>query len=102
MIGSAPGHPILKRCIDTLRSAKEGEDGWQYVVERTGPGHLTKCVKEEIMTPELPESRIIIFPACYFFPWYPVRPEPRPIENVIKSLRPETFALHLWESSWVK
>ncbi|HML19369.1 MAG TPA: glycosyltransferase [Candidatus Dependentiae bacterium] len=102
MIGSAPGHPILKRCIDTLRSAQEGEDGWQYVVERTGPGHLTKCVKEEIMTPELPESRIIIFPACYFFPWYPVRPEPRPVENVIKSLRPETFALHLWESSWVK
>jgi hypothetical protein len=102
IIGSVPGHPILKRCIETLRGAQEGERGWQYVVERTGPGHLTKCVKEEIMNSELPKSRVIIFPACYFFPWYPVRPEPRPIENVIRSLRPETFALHLWESSWVK
>ena len=102
IIGSAPGHPILRRCIDTLHGAVKGEEGWQYVVDRTGPGHVTTCVKAEIMGDDQPKSRIVIFPACYFFPWYPIRPEPRPIEGVIKSLRPETFALHLWESSWVK
>lgn len=102
IIGSVAGHPIIKQCIDTLRGAEKGKEGWQYVVDRTGPGHVTSCVKAAIMTDELPTSRIVIFPACYFFPWYPMRPEPRPIENVIKSLRPETFALHLWESSWVK
>ncbi len=102
IIGSAPEHPILKRCIDNLRGAQKGKEGWQYVVDRTGPGHLTACVKAEIMTDAILTSRTVIFPACYFFPWYPVRPEPRPLENVIKSLRPETFALHLWESSWVK
>jgi hypothetical protein len=96
LIGSVAGSPILKRCIDTLQCAAPGESGWQYVAARTGPGHITRCVKGCV------DQGTVIFPTGYFFPWYPYFGEVRTAEKALASIRPETFGVHHWHSSWVK
>jgi mannosyltransferase OCH1-like enzyme len=102
LIGSAPGHPILKSCIETLQSAKQGESGWQHVCNRTGPGHVTRCVKEHVMQEESDIGHCVLMPTGYFFPWYPYFGQVRTMQQALNSLRPETFAVHHWHSSWVK
>lgn len=101
LIGSAPGNPILKKCIETLQCAAPGESGWQYTCNRTGPGHITRCIKECIMKEDV-VTQTVIFPTGYFFPWYPYFGEIRTAEKALMSLRPETYAVHHWHSSWVK
>ena len=102
MIACAPGHPIMKAMYRYFARRRKRQRR-VAICCRSYRARTCNCLcKSRIMDTDMPTSRIVIFPACYFFPWYPCRPEPRPIENVFKSLRPETFALHLWESSWVK
>ena len=101
LIGSVPGHVILKHCIETLQQAQPGE-GWQHVCNRTGPGHLTASIRYCIEHEENRIGRAVLFPTGYFFPWYPLWGEVRTTEKALQSLKPETFAVHHWHSSWVK
>ncbi len=100
LIGCAAGDPIIKRCINMIEPAKPGESHWQQTCARTGPGLLTRAIRAEFTDPARTSNRSVVFPSGYFFPWYPLYGQPRPTGNVLRSLKPETFAIHMWDSSW--
>lgn len=61
LFGAAPGHPILKHCIETVR------DDWHHkgAPKKTGPVHFTKSF---YVTAGKDGMKDIAFPAFYFYP----------------------------------
>ncbi|MBA3752180.1 hypothetical protein H0X06_05330 [Candidatus Dependentiae bacterium] len=106
VIGSAPGHPLLKDCIITI------EDDWYThdskslysTLDKVGPRHFQrsfmKFVNDESM-------HIIAFPASFFHPidlrdrLIGLKNSKRTNREKIESLiKPESFAVHYWAGSW--
>lgn len=97
LIGAAPGHPILKQCVDNIRGNDGAKEDWYSVMTKTSPHYFSQIIKKE-----LPECNrpTVIFPSSYFYPWPGYRGQ-RSADQVIKWIRPETFAVHYWEGSWI-
>ncbi|HVW99471.1 MAG TPA: glycosyltransferase [Candidatus Babeliaceae bacterium] len=95
LIASIPKHPILRQCIETLHPIKAHP--FLDTVNRTGPTHFSQCFLEYIK--ENPND-IIALPISYFYAI------PLKIgcytnqEQVEEWIRPESYALHYWASSW--
>ena len=87
IIGSAPGHPILKQCIKDIK--KHRDDKW--LIERTGPIHFQKSFYTALK--KINKDRIIAFPKSFFIP-------ADKYETYMLHTKPESFALHYWEGSW--
>ncbi len=98
LVGSVPGHPILKTCIETLnKDQKMHPDEIINILFTTGPYHFSNCLKKEILT--CPD-RCVAFPVGYFYPWpNTLRDENKP-EQIRRWIRPETFAIHHWHVAW--
>ncbi len=94
VIGAAPGHPIIKACIDELRKRSKVED----VLNRTGPLLFQSVFYEQ--APTMTDKRIIAFPKSFFFPLDWKLPDTR--EELQKLLKPETFGAHHWAGSWIQ
>jgi len=99
LIGSVPGHPILKRCIETLDCDKvHHSDPIINILFTTGPYHLTKCFKDLIDDPAI--GRTVSFPVNYFYPWPNTFLQQNSYEQVHNWVKPETFGIHHWFVSW--
>jgi mannosyltransferase OCH1-like enzyme len=98
LIGSIPGHPILKYCIDSIPQSSQDHDLWRIVTE-TGPLHLTKCF---LVLAQHFRGRVVVFPRSVFYP-FPVAANKNFPREVIKKqwVRPESMAIHYWTASWV-
>jgi len=61
LVGSVPGHPILKHCIETIKK------DWhlQGAPKKTGPVHFTKSF---YTCANMDGNKDIAFPAFYFYP----------------------------------
>ncbi len=95
IIGAEKHHPILRRCMDFSLTLEQAPIIRQYI--RSGPGPITKACYEAL---EIEKNKsMVIFP-CSFF--YPLHWESRlePISEILEYIRPESFAIHLWEGSW--
>jgi len=94
VIGSCPGHPILKHCIDTVKNNWGSSD----TLRRTGPFHFQEAfwqIGKHYRGP------IIAFPATYFFPLTHEDALKNPTRRFIeKFIQPETVAIHHWTGSW--
>ena len=99
IIGSVPGHPILKHCIESV------EQSWYTganIYQRVGPEHFkesfVKYAQEDL-------ENIIALPKSFFYPldynqgmtYLKKKMKFNSIKSVI---RPESFAMHLWAGSW--
>lgn len=89
LIGSIPGHPLLKKTIEGIR-----RNATVQIVFRTGPGHFTNIFHAYAGTGK---TRDVAMPASYFYP--------RGYEQ-LQSLRrewqkPESYAVHHWAGSWL-
>jgi len=102
LIGSVPGHPILKACIETMNiDTKHHRDPRVNITYTTGPSHLTACFTQEASN----GGRAVAFPVGYFYPWpWYKRKRGQHDKNkrkkILQWVRTETFAIHHWEESW--
>jgi mannosyltransferase OCH1-like enzyme len=98
IIASAPGHIILKQCIDHINiHAVHNNDPMLNILYTTGPYLFANCIKNLLGNSAL--GRSVIFPVNYFYPL------PNLLDNVTYEqtrdwIRPETFAMHHWHVSW--
>lgn len=99
LIGAAPGHPILKACIDGMRGIGKDSETCDEIQVRTGPFFLTRRFFEAIRNHDGPS---VIFPPNYFYPWPNFERANNARQQVLSWVRPETFAIHHWHVSWAK
>ncbi len=124
LIGSCPGHPIIKKWKSHIRShwdeyEKKYPDSIKRVLMRTFYSFGKACMSKL----HADNKRNIIFPATYFFPltfteiskgrlkrFSFFRQQARHVLNFLNitkptpfvELQPETMAIHYWGNSWVK
>lgn len=101
LIGTTPGNPILRKCIDTLKAKSEDYEGLKLffdIHKRTGPAHLTVNFFREINNYE---GRAVIFPATFFYAWPSLDRDNNEYDHIISYARPETHAIHHWGVSWL-
>lgn len=89
LIACAPGHPILRYCVEKMLENKNIRD----TQIKTGPVFFTKAVITHLNDKQLVNG---IFPPTYFYP-LGFTDKASDIANSIKF---ETFAAHYNEASW--
>lgn len=94
LIGAAKNHPIIKRCIEHTKSIEEAPGIHQHL--RAGPGPISKACYEAI---EAGEEHVLILPCSYVYP-LPWEKRLSSFEQLLETIQPESFAIHLWEGSW--
>ena len=115
IIGSIPGHPLLRHCIETIK------DTWYTTSNlfiRVGPQHF----KRSFLTfAQENNDNVIAFPKSFFYPLdfrdgltylrgkdarkngrKKVKTTAHILQNkgLEKLIKPEAFAMHLWAGSW--
>jgi len=100
LIGIKPKHKILKGMIENLdvNFKITNENIFKY----TGPKYFTDCFFKEIHE----NDNVVVFPREYFYPFPAVdRYKIRDKNNKYlyrESVRNNTYAVHLWYTSWQK
>jgi mannosyltransferase OCH1-like enzyme len=99
LMGSTPGHILLKKAIAGLASPVMTKDGMK-VLNRSGPGYFTNVFFQAW---ENLDEHDVIFPSTYFYPW----PNFKKSENTLLQeakghVREWSYAIHYWEASWLK
>ena len=99
MIGSRPGHPILKACIDNI-SPGPGDQDYERIMTYTGPYHFTKMILSYLES-ENPE-KIVCLPPSMLYPFPGAERFKMTDQEKIKRkyVRKESLAIHYWWSSW--
>lgn len=95
LIGSCPGHPMLKKCIEEIRESFKRPG----VLQKAGPLHFTRVFYKYANT--FPGLIDIAFPAFYFYP-LGCTEMVSDHEEAIKAWRKMgTFAVHWWSKTWL-
>lgn len=98
IIGCVPGHPILLSCIESLNIQKIAHArSAMDVLQSTGPAYFSKAVNAHLA---ISTDTSVVFPSGYFYPWPHYNRDQNSLEQIQKWIRPETFAIHHWHSSW--
>ena len=98
LIGCTARHPIIRRCIEDLGTSGPKRDV-NAIINRTGPFHFTRCFLKE--APTAP-GITVAFPMAFFYPWPNYDRFTRDSKRIRQWIRPYSFAVHKWASSWVK
>lgn len=106
IIACAPNHPIITKCIDEIKKIKIPKHNGPYAIfDQTGPWMFTRVIIDFCINQKT--TRIGIMPHTIFFP-FPSNLRDKFKKNLIskeqlmKFITPESFAIHYWESSWLK
>lgn len=103
IIGCAPGHPIIKKCVNDLKANYASqENNWSIggVFARSGPDYFTLCV--QALLDSIP-GKNVVFPGSFFYPLPPLDDRSlRTREGAKAWIQPESFCIHYWASSWLK
>ena len=99
LIGSAPGHPVIRYCIDNLCSSGGKKESGAEIDYRTGPYFFSLCFFSALRKCKGPS---VIFPAAYFYPWPHYQRHKDSRTEIVSWVRPETFGIHHWHVSWMK
>lgn len=92
LIASVPGHEILKQVVHRLKHHASKVS----IIERTGPILLRSKVLEYIKSNYDPE--VLILPPVYFYPFS----DSTLVSKSKSFIKPQTFAVHYWNTSWIK
>jgi inositol phosphorylceramide mannosyltransferase catalytic subunit len=94
LIASAPNHPILQDCIYRLSLRSRNPNRVYRIMEETGPYYFTRCVLNRMSECE----GVVMFPCIYFYPFFGgLTADYNEYLNDKNS-----FAVHLYHSSWAK
>jgi inositol phosphorylceramide mannosyltransferase catalytic subunit len=91
LIGAQKGHPLLKKAIEELKNNTHVEQ----IIAKTGPVFFTLLFYEH--APKM-QGVIGALPSTYFYPCGYTQDLQRPE----LWQKPESFAVHHWEGSWLK
>jgi mannosyltransferase OCH1-like enzyme len=97
LICSAAGHPILRAMIDHLRLPFDGHHGMD-ILAYSGPIQFTKVILSFLAS----NQDLLILPTSYFYPFPNTDVERETTESARGWIRPESLAIHYWETSWKK
>ncbi len=97
ILAARPGDQIMNACITQMENSVISSSDFHTVVNNTGPEYLTRCFLSAM---PLHNGRCVVFPAGYFFP---ISADERDLDESSqkKLVRPETYAIHHWEGSWL-
>jgi mannosyltransferase OCH1-like enzyme len=90
LIGAAPGHPILRVCIDKISKSVKSTS---RTVAATGPLYFSKIFCQVAPSCKGP---LVALPPTYFYPRGYTQEN-----NKAYWQRPESFAVHHWHGSWL-
>jgi len=99
LIGSVPGHPVLKRCIYDMKKKTKPRESGIDILHRTSVYFFTKCFFKEIDKHSGPST---VLPITYFYPWPHYLKNQNSPKQVAKWINRETFGNHHWHVSWSK
>lgn len=99
LIAGKAGHPILKKCVESLRLITQNSTSIYEIIEKTGPRFFTRCIKESLSSIT---GRSVIFPSTYFYPWPGGARAQNSRTEIEQWFKPESFAVHHWHCSWQK
>lgn len=94
LIGSVPGHPILKQCIDSMNV--EPHEKKKKITQSTGPGHFTNAFMAVIGSCS---EDTVVLPSSFFYP-APNSKRHQSLQEMDAYIKPESFAIHYWTNSW--
>lgn len=100
LIGSMPGHPILKACIDNVKVGP-GDHHASRIFEDTGPYLFTNMFLD--CASEMAKGETVAFPPSFFYP-FPATMRDLQDKREIKQrfIRQESMCVHYWSSNWQK
>lgn len=90
IIGSIPGHPILKTCIEDIKKENNIEN-YIEILNRTSIFYFTRCFFKSFT------SKSIIFPVTFL---YPLPDSNKDEKEIFKYIKSESYAIHYWHLSW--
>lgn len=96
IMGASVGNPLVERCITSLEYKYNGEDGTK-IMDATGPYHLTRCFFDSIIEDGIRGE--VAFPMDFF---YPLPNNVRGTSTPYDYIKPCSYAIHHWETSWLK
>ncbi len=97
LIGSVPGHPVLKESIEAMNlDVKNHPHPRLNISYTTGTRYLTKCFLRKLDN----SGRCVAFPSNYFYPWPWYRKLEKKPQQIMRWIKPESFAIHHWAESW--
>lgn len=99
LIGSIPGHPILKACIDQLTPGN-GDHNPERIMRDAGPGYITRIFLQTVTDQDL--GKVVPFPPSFFYPFPAYLKDNLTSEEILQCVRPESYAIHYWTTSWLK
>lgn len=100
LIGTIPGHPIIKRCIESIKpSTGPKNNDSNRIMDETGPGLFTRCFLA--LAQRFPGD-VVPFPVTYFYSYPNYRRFDTSDQKKIKEkwLKKESYAVHYWAASW--
>jgi hypothetical protein len=99
LVGSVKGNPIIKFCLDNLKSVDEAP--FEGTLSRTGPQLFSRAGKHELQFGD--PSRVLVLPCSYFypFPFFDDHLHKRLSAQEVSEnyVSPESMTIHLWEQS---
>lgn len=100
LFAAAPGHPIVKRCIDSMSRGNHAANDPTSIMQRTGPGYLTRCFRASVEADDA-IGRCVPFPATFFYPFPGICRYNKKSEFVRSFICKESLAIHHWAGSWL-
>jgi mannosyltransferase OCH1-like enzyme len=99
LIGCMPKHPIIKRCIAGIKKTTHQSNSAAAIISRTGPDYFYRCIMESLAAHDAIKTTVI-FPPTFFYPWSGALRSTKNPDFIMRFVRPESFAVHHWATSW--
>ena len=108
VIGSCSGHPILRDCIDKLKSVDlVNSNDYFEIMMKLGPYFLTDSIIRFLdrSSSEFVHDKVLILGSKYFFPFpsnlrFDYRKGLISRSKILSFVKSESYAIHYWANSW--
>jgi mannosyltransferase OCH1-like enzyme len=95
LIATIPNHPIIVHCCNDMHTNYNGNDA-MTIMDLTGPYYFTRCFLKAV---NKDTEGVVAFPPDFF---YPLPNNIRGVDNPYRFVRPCSYAIHMWNVSWLK
>jgi mannosyltransferase OCH1-like enzyme len=99
LIAATPGHPVMDTCVRSIRPMLKSQDP-NHIMNTNGPQFFTECFFRSYLV----NPAIVVLPATYFYPFPGHLRDMRSKDEqaALAYIRPESYAIHYWDVSWMK
>jgi len=98
IMASKPNDKIISKIVSELQKKKNFVDNIDGVMNNTGPYFITKCFYDVVNE----DDKCIIYPTTYFFPFPATLRHSKNERLAEQFIHKNTYAIHLWKTTWQK